>query len=60
MTRVFAVDVLRCPGCGGRRTILAAITQAEVVGAFLAALGLPTEPPAVYPARGPPDELLWE
>jgi len=54
LKRVFAVDALRCPGCGGRRTILAAITQGEVIRAILAALHLPTEPPAVHPARGPP------
>jgi len=47
------VDVLRC-GCGGRRKIIAAITQAEVIVAILAALGLPTEAPVVHPARGPP------
>jgi len=53
LKRVFAVDVLRC-ACGGRRKILAAITQAEVIVAILAALGLPTEAPVVHPARGPP------
>jgi hypothetical protein len=31
-----------------------------VIRAILDALGLPTEPPAVHPARGPPDALLWE
>jgi hypothetical protein len=53
MQRVFALDVLRCP-CGGRRKILAAITEARVIRAILAALGLPTEAPAVPAARGPP------
>ena len=58
LKRVFAVDVLRCPGCGGRRKILAAITQGSVIRAILGALGLPTDPPAVHPARGPP--VLFE
>jgi len=49
LKRVFTVDVLRC-GCGGRRRILAAITQAEVIVAILAALHLPTEAPVVHPA----------
>jgi len=57
LKRVFAVDVLRC-GCGGRRKILAAITQGEVIVAILASLGLPTEAPVVHHAmewaRGPP------
>jgi hypothetical protein len=60
MKRVFLVDVLRCPRCGDRRRILAAITEGRVVRAILTSLGLPTEAPVVHPARGPPDELLWE
>jgi hypothetical protein len=56
----FLVDVLRCPRYGGRRRILTAITEGRVVRAILEALGLPTEPPTVHPARGPPEELSWE
>jgi len=55
MRRVFGLDVLRCPSCGGRRRILAAITEARVVRAILASLGLPTEAEALPPARGPPE-----
>ncbi len=51
MQRVFSVDVLRCSGCGGRHKILAAITQADVIRAILAALGLPSEPPVVHMRR---------
>jgi hypothetical protein len=40
--------------------ILAALTQASVIRAMLDALGLPTEPPFVHPARGPPEEVLRE
>jgi len=51
------MDALRC-GFGGRRKIIAAITQAEVIVAILASLGLPTEAPVVHTrmdwARGPP------
>jgi len=54
MKRVFGLDVLRCPSCGGRRKILAAITQGAVIRAILTSLGLPTDPPAAHPARGPP------
>jgi hypothetical protein len=46
MKRVFLVDVLRCPRCGGRRRVLAAITESRVVRAILASLGLPAEPAA--------------
>ena len=55
MQRVFAMDVLRCPSCSGRRRILASITQGQVIRAILAALGLPTEAPALPTARGPPE-----
>ena len=55
LKRVFAVDGLRCHRCGGRREVLALITEAAVVRAILECLGLPTEPPLVHPARGPPE-----
>ena len=54
MQRVFAVDALRCHRCGGRRKLIAQITQGHVVTAILSALGQPTEPPNLNPARGPP------
>jgi hypothetical protein len=54
LRRVFAVDVLRCELCGGRRELIAQITQAGVVRAILTSLGLPTEVPVLHPARGPP------
>jgi hypothetical protein len=57
MRRVFARDVLCCPRCGGRCTVLSTITQPEVIPAFLRSLGLPTEPPPVAAARPPPQ---WE
>jgi hypothetical protein len=60
MTRVFLVDVLHCPRCGGWRRILAAITEGRVIRAMLASLGMPTELPSVRPARGPPDVLLLD
>jgi hypothetical protein len=52
------VEVLRCPGCGGRRRIVAAITQGPVIRAILESLGLPSQAPVVALARGPPD-LSW-
>jgi len=33
LKRVFELEVLRCTGCGGRRRILAAITQGPVIRA---------------------------
>ena len=40
LRRVFAVDVLRCPNCGGRMRVLATIDDPDVVRRILAHLGL--------------------
>lgn len=52
--RVFAIDVLHCEHCGGRRQLVALLTQADVAPKALARLGLPTQAPAPSPARAPP------
>ena len=54
MRRVFEKDVLECQRCGGRRKIIAAIVQHDVIVDILGCLGLPTRPPSPAPARGPP------
>ena len=51
MARIFAVDVLGCPRCGGRMRILAAIEDPSVARKILDCLGLPSRPPPVAPAR---------
>ena len=56
--RVFEIDVLVCEHCGGRRRVIAFITQTSVVERILSHLGLPTERPLVMPARSPPDPVL--
>ncbi len=58
LSRVFGHEVLTCPGCGGERRIIAALTEREGVVQVLAHLGLPTEAPHAAPARGPP-QLEW-
>ena len=54
LERTFGVDVLRCPRCGGRRHQIATITDPIVARKILAHLGLRSEPPALAPARPPP------
>ena len=54
MRRIFAIDVLACAGCGGRLRFLATIEDPPIVAKILAHLGLPTEGPALTPARPPP------
>jgi putative transposase len=56
LRRIHLVDVLACP-CGGRRAIVADISDRNVVVALLAHLGLPTEAPPVARARSPAFEL---
>ncbi len=48
------IDVLRCLNCGSRRKLIAQITEAPVIRAFLACLGLPPDPPELKPALWPP------
>ena len=54
LLRTFALDVLRCPSCGGRMRLLAMITQPASAARFLAAMGEATEVPRRSPSRGPP------
>jgi hypothetical protein len=51
LRRLFAVDVLTCPHCGGPRRLIAQLTEPIVVRKILAHLGLTTEPPRPAPAR---------
>ena len=54
MRRVFDLDVLACPRCGGRMSVIATIEAADVLRKILGHLGLPSEPPAPLPSRSPP------
>jgi hypothetical protein len=58
LERVFAIDVLRCPFCRGRRRLIAQITDLEVARRILRHLGLPSEPIRPAPARSPPQGVL--
>src|SRR5690606_17060428 len=54
MRRPFAFDVLACPRCGGRLRLIALIEETTVVTRILRRLGLPSDLPALAPARSPP------
>jgi hypothetical protein len=58
LKRVFLLDVLTCPHCGGKRKLLAFLTDPRVVEKILAHLELPTDSPSVAPARPPPETAL--
>jgi hypothetical protein len=51
LARVFALDALRCPGCGSTLRLLAAIEDEAVARAILEHLDLPPRAPPVAPAR---------
>jgi hypothetical protein len=51
MRRVFAIDVLECPNCGGPMRILAAIHPPDTTRAMLECLELPSRAPPIDPAR---------
>jgi hypothetical protein len=58
MERVFELDVLACPRCGGRMRILAAIDTPDAIHKILACLGLPTRNPPIAPAASAPDSAF--
>ncbi len=50
LRRVFEVDALGCPACGGRTRLLAAITDTSVARWILESLALPPRAPPLAPA----------
>ncbi len=54
MERSFGFDVLACPRCAGRMTLVALIRDAAVVTRILRHLHLPDAVPVLRPAREPP------
>lgn len=54
LARVFNIDVETCTKCGGNMKIIAAIEDPKVIRKILNHKGLPSKPPPLHPARGPP------
>jgi len=54
MQRVFAMDVLACPRCGGRLRLIALLEASDATVRILRHLGLPDFIPPPRPARVPP------
>ena len=52
LTRVFEIDLERCPNCGGELMIIAAILEQPVIEKTLTHLGLQALAPPRAPARG--------
>ncbi len=56
LKKVHAIDVLDCPRCPERLTVLAAISDPPVVRKILEHLKVPTTTPTMAPARAPPQQ----
>jgi len=54
LKRVFNIDVSHCPKCNGNMRIIAAIEEPAIIKKILEHLGLPSKPPKIHSARGPP------
>ena len=52
--RVWGVDALACPGCGGRMRMIAAITERAGIVRILEHLGVSTEVPRMRRSRDGP------
>src|SRR5262249_29707196 len=57
LRRTFAVDILQCHLCGGHRRVLGCVTG-KAATQMLEHLGIPSKPPTLALARGPPEPWL--
>ncbi|MES9901458.1 MAG: transposase [Sedimenticola sp.] len=58
LARIYEINPLVCPRCGGEMRIIAFITEREPVGRILRHIGEPDSAPEISPARGPPEFCL--
>ncbi|MGC4120056.1 MAG: transposase [Myxococcales bacterium] len=59
LARTFAVDVLRCDQCGGRRKLTAFIVSSREASELLDRLGIRERAPPPEPARRRPRQVEW-
>ena len=58
LARVFVVDVMCCPSCGGRLGLVAVLSDPASIGRYLSGVGLAADPPAMAAARPPTQREL--
>ena len=58
LARVFAMDMMRYPSCGGRLSLVAALSNAALIGRYLGGVGLVAAPPVVAATRPLPQREL--
>jgi hypothetical protein len=54
LDKIFEINPLVCPGCGGEMKIIAFVIERQPIGRILQHIGEPDHAPAIPPARGPP------
>ena len=59
LKRTFQIDTI-CPRCQSPLRLFAMSKTADTIKKILSAMGLPTEPPKLFPARPPPAEFGGE
>ena len=59
LKRVYKIDAEVCGKCQGRMRIVASIEDPKITKKILSHIGLDSEPPLPYPARGPPEDFTW-
>ncbi len=60
LTRVFAIDMARCPRCHqGTLRLIAAITDPPIIRRILTHLKLAADPPPIAPARLSQERFAW-
>jgi hypothetical protein len=57
IARIYEVFPLLCPLCGGQMRLIAFIPEGTQIRKILDHIGVDSEPPHIFPARGPP---LWD
>lgn len=56
----FGIDaMLICPKCSGKMRLVASLTAPDSIATYLRAIGEPTDPPELSPARAPP-QLMFD
>jgi hypothetical protein len=55
LARIYNLFPLLCPDCGCEIRVIAVIQDKPVINKILDSVGEPAEPPALSPARGPPN-----
>lgn len=60
LKRVFRVDVLACPKCGGRMQRIQWVMKQDVIRKILTSVGLPADSPGLVPSRWFKQQALFE